>query len=105
MARHEIGFAPLPIDNLNVYGKSSNKVVGYMAAGLAVIASDLPAYREVIRSGENGYLGGSIQDYNDAYQQLADPGRRQAVAQAGYEAVRERFSPSRLAQRLLEGLS
>lgn len=100
--QHEIGFAPLPLYNLYVFGKSSNKVVGYMAAGLAIVASDAPAYRDVIVAGQNGYLGCSAKDYNTAYELLRDPIHRQRIAQAGYETVKDRFSPSHLTERLLK---
>lgn len=102
MKLHEVGFAPLPLHNINIFGKSSNKVVGYMAAGLAVIASDIPSYRDVIVTGENGYLGRAPDDYNASYGTLRDPVHRQRVAQAGYETVRDRFSPRRLTERLLQ---
>jgi len=104
MGQHEIGFAPLPLDNIFVYGKSSNKVVGYMAAGLAVIASDHPAYREVIASSENGYLGRTPGDFNAAYEQLRDPVLRQALSQLGYETVVRDYSIEALTEKLLEAL-
>jgi len=104
MGQHEIGFAPLPLDNIFVYGKSSNKVVGYMAAGLAVIASDHPAYREVIASSENGFLGRTPRDFNAAYEQLLDPVLRQALCHHGYETVVRKFSIQALTKKLLEVL-
>ena len=101
MGQYEIGFAPLPLDNIFVYGKSSNKVVGYMAAGLAVIASDHPAYREVIASNENGYLGRTPGDFNAAFEQLRDPILRQAVSRQGYETVVRDYSIKALTEKLL----
>jgi hypothetical protein len=104
MSRYEIGFAPLPLENILVYGKSSNKVVGYMAAGLAVIASDHPAYRELIVSNENGFLGRTTGDFNAAYEKLRDPVLRQAVSQGGYETVLPNYSIETLTKKLLETL-
>jgi glycosyltransferase involved in cell wall biosynthesis len=97
----EIGFAPLPLKNPYVLGKSSNKVVGFMALGLAVIASDHPSYREVITHGETGFLGITTEDFNAAYDSLRDPPTRQRIAEAGYQSVVDRFSISSLTDRLL----
>ncbi len=97
----EIGFAPLPLHNPYVLGKSSNKIVGYMALGLAVIASDHPSYREVIKHGENGFLGVAAYDFNAAYERLRDPTLRRRVAEAGYRSVVDRFSVPRLTDKLL----
>jgi hypothetical protein len=104
MGQYDIGFAPLPLDNILVYGKSSNKVVGYMAAGLAVIASDHPAYREVITSQENGYLGITPGDFNAAYDQLCDPKVRQTLIHRSYETVVRKFSVTALTEKLLATL-
>ena len=100
----EIGFAPLPLHNPYVLGKSSNKIVGYMALGLAVIASDHPSYREVIKHGENGFLGVTVNDFNTAYERLRDPVLRRQMAQAGYETVIDRFSVPTLTEKLLRAL-
>lgn len=98
----EIGFAPLPLENPNILGKSSNKIVGYMALGLSVIASDHPAYRRIIQHGENGFLGVSTDDFNAAYTELCEPGRRRRVAEAGYETVVNRFSVTTLTDNLFD---
>ncbi len=97
----EIGFAPLPLHNVYILGKSSNKIVGYMALGLAVIASDHPSYREVISNGENGFLGVTVVDFNTAYEHLCDPVFRRQMAEAGYQSVLDRFSVSTLTDKLL----
>ena len=97
----EVGFAPLPLHNVYVLGKSGNKIVGYMALGLAVIASDHPSYREVIRHGENGLLGVTADDFNAAYEHLCDPVFRRRVAETGYQSVLDRFSVSTLTDKLL----
>jgi glycosyltransferase involved in cell wall biosynthesis len=72
-----------------------------MAAGLAVIASDHPAYREVIASHENGYLGRMPGDFNAAFEQLRDPILRQAVSRQGYETVVRDYSIKALTEKLL----
>jgi hypothetical protein len=97
----EIGFAPLPLHNPYVLGRSSNKIVGYMALGLAVIASDHVSYREVIAHGDNGFLGVTASDFNVAYERLRDPLLRRQMAEAGYQSVLDRFSVSTLTDKLL----
>jgi len=51
----DIGLSPLP-DLLSYRVSSPTKVFEYLAMGLVVIASDLPAHRVIIQDGENGLL-------------------------------------------------
>lgn len=67
--------------------------------GCAVIASDLPAIRDVVAHGETGVLvaPGDPAALADALQGLLDdPARCQALAAAGRERARERFDWSRV---------
>lgn len=51
----DIGLAPL-VDSAFNRGKSSIKTLDYAAQGMAVLASDVPAYRTSLASGEGGML-------------------------------------------------
>lgn len=57
-----------------------------MAAGLPIIASDLPAHRDIIRHGETGFLVQSQEELRSALQTLAQP----EVNRHFGEAARER---------------
>jgi glycosyltransferase involved in cell wall biosynthesis len=68
----------------------SNSMMEAMAAGLPVIASDIPANRELITNGENGYLvrpGDSVAFAQYADRLLADP----VLANRLGEAARKRM--------------
>lgn len=62
-----------------------------MAAGLPVIASDLPAHRDVIRNGETGYLVDSREALGTALDRLADPRHNAALGGSAHRWVRERI--------------
>jgi glycosyltransferase involved in cell wall biosynthesis len=50
------GVAPLPDNPMSRYFTSPLKLYEYMAAGVPIVASDLPAIREVLRHGHNALL-------------------------------------------------
>ena len=47
---------PNPASAISTHFTSPLKLFEYMAAGRAIVASDLPAIREVLRDGENALL-------------------------------------------------
>lgn len=59
-----------------------------MAAGLPVIASDLPAHRELVRSGETGWIAISPQAFSEALASLRDPATNRKLGEAGRAWVR-----------------
>lgn len=62
-----------------------------MAAGLPVIASDLPAHRDLIRHGETGWLPASQSAFSDAISFLDDPVQNMRMGAAGRKFVREQI--------------
>jgi glycosyltransferase involved in cell wall biosynthesis len=56
MAAMDVGVMPLPWTEHFAYHASALKLFEYMAAGCAVVASDLPSTAEVLHSGESGWL-------------------------------------------------
>jgi glycosyltransferase involved in cell wall biosynthesis len=78
------------------------KLFEYMAAGIPVVASDFPLWRELI--GDAGVLVDphDVDAIARAIQELlADPTRAEAMGRAGREAVAERFSWEPEGERLL----
>jgi glycosyltransferase involved in cell wall biosynthesis len=83
-----------------------NKLFDYMAAGLAIVTSDARPAARVIRETGAGlvYRHGDAAALARAIATLADPELRQACAQHGQRAVRERFHWERDVERLLAAL-
>ena len=68
--------------------KSANRAVQAMALGKPVLASPLPAYLEVIKEGENGYICRSERDWEKALERLAsDAELRKKMGDAARKAA------------------
>lgn len=58
-----------------------------MASGLPIIASDLPAHRDIIRHGETGFLVSTREDLHAAINYLSDPENNRKTGAAAREAA------------------
>ena len=73
------------------------KMFEYMQAGLPIVASDFPVWRDIIESAGCGLLvepgPGNAQQIAATIRQLVnDPGLRQRMGQAGMQAVKEKYT-------------
>lgn len=69
LATSDIGIMPLE----NTYwekGKCGFKLIQYMASGLPVVGSDLPANQEIIVQNENGYIAKNQEDWYNYLEKL-----------------------------------
>lgn len=83
----DIGIAPLAHTRFT-RSKSWIKVLEYMALGVPAVASDVPAYRSLIKNGVSGLLVKGQRAWGDALRLLvADPGLRDRLAVAGRETA------------------
>ena len=76
-----------------------------MGAGLAVVATDVPGHRDVVRDGETGLLvpAGDVKALAAAIATLIDdPDRRRRMGQAGRERVRKEFGIRPMVERTAE---
>lgn len=83
LAAIDIGALPLPWTEHFAYYASAIKLFEYMAAGCAVLASDLPSTAEVVRDGESALLcpPGDVAAFAAAITRLvADPALRDHLA-------------------------
>ena len=62
-----------------------------MAAGLPIIASDLPAHRDIIRHGETGFLVSSQEELQKALEHLSDPSTNRRFGDAARAVAIERY--------------
>lgn len=98
------GLAVMP-DSPHYRDKELTKFFEYMAAGLPVIASDFPVWRELFASTGAGICvdPADPQAIVEAVRALhADPERARTMGEAGRRAVRERFNWDGEARRLVD---
>lgn len=94
LARVKVGVIPLhPIDNyIDAYPV---KLFEYMAAGLPVVATDIPRWREILETHDCGVCvphGSSEQLAAAITDVLSDDGRARAMGERGRRAAVERYS-------------
>ncbi len=92
LASFDIGIMPL-WDSLWTRGKCGYKILQYMGVGTAVVASDVGANRDIVRSGENGYLARNDEDWRQMLGRLIqDAALRRAFGSRGRELVESHYS-------------
>ncbi len=102
LCQFDINIAPLVTNNPFSQSKSEIK---YMEAGLVrvpTIASPIPAFNYAIRSGENGWLAKSIQDWETSISELVeDSGLRNHLGNRAYQDVIARYHPQVRSRELI----
>lgn len=97
----DIALAPL-VEDPWTRGKISTKVLAYFAAGLPVVASNVAANRLYVRDGENGFLAGTLGEWEDRLTKLVeDPGLRRAVGARARESAEREYSIESMVPRYL----
>jgi glycosyltransferase involved in cell wall biosynthesis len=102
LARADILALPNPPSAISTHATSPLKLFEYMAAGRAIVASDLPAIREVLQHDVTAWLvpAGDPQALAAGIAALAqDPDRRHRLADAARRQVAE-YSWSRRAEKI-----
>ena len=98
----DIAVAPL-IEDAWTRGKVSTKLLAYFAAALPVVASNVNANRLYIRDGENGYLVGTLGEWEDRLTRLVeDPTLRREMGQRAREVVEREYSIDTMVPRYVE---
>lgn len=97
----DIALSPL-VEDPWTRGKISTKVLAYFAAGLPVVASNVSANRLYVRDGENGFLAGTLGEWEDRLAKLVeDPGLRRAVGRRARESAEREYSIESMVPRYL----
>jgi glycosyltransferase involved in cell wall biosynthesis len=84
------------------------KLFEYMASGKAIIASDLPAIREVIDSGVNGLLVApdDIDAWAKSLRRLeSDPKLRSSLGHCAFKTVIKKYTWKRRAQKVISNIN
>ncbi|HXF71606.1 MAG TPA: glycosyltransferase, partial [Actinomycetota bacterium] len=89
----------------SLYEGLGGALIEAMALGLPIVASDLPAIREVVEEGSNAILvpPASPSDLAGAIESLVDdPARRAAMGARSREIFEERFTLERSVERMVD---
>ncbi|MEK7863771.1 MAG: glycosyltransferase [Chloroflexota bacterium] len=90
----DIAVAPL-VEDPWTRGKVSTKLLAYFAAGLPVVASDVNANRIYMRDGENGYLVGTLGQWEEKLAKLVeDPELRRSLGARARASAEKEYSLS-----------
>ena len=108
LSEADIGIIPIDRDAPVLEGalppawsvKSENRLTLKMAVGLPVVATPIPAYKPVVRHGENAFFADTRDDWLSVLQELRCPELRRRVGDAARQSVLARFSLDRQAARL-----
>lgn len=88
----QIGVMPLP-DSEWTRGKCGLKLLQYMAVGIPAVASPVGVNQEIIKSGENGFLVATSDEWCTRLLSLCrDEGLRHRMGRAARRTVEERYS-------------
>ncbi|MFO1019583.1 MAG: glycosyltransferase [Planctomycetales bacterium] len=82
--------------------KSSNRLVQGMALGAIPLAGAIPAYEEILKSGENGFLCRHTDDWRKALRQLRSVELRRGMVRAGWDLVSREFTIETITRRYVE---
>jgi glycosyltransferase involved in cell wall biosynthesis len=100
LQRCDVGVMPVP-DDPWARGKSALKLIQYLAAGVAAVASPVGANCDVIEQGQNGLLARTDNDWIEQLSLVMEqPDRRRRMAHAGRKTVEAEFSLQANAPRL-----
>ena len=89
------------LDTPAALAKSNNRLSMFMAAGLPVVASPIPAYADIVEPGRTGLLARTSDDWIHALETLRDPALRRAIGAEARRAAWERYAPPEIASRWL----
>jgi len=106
VAEGDINIAPLELGNPFCEVKSELKWFEAALTGTPTVASATDAFREVIRSGENGFLAESYEQWFEILDELVrEPQQRESVGGAAASEALSRYEPAAMGRQLLDLLS
>jgi glycosyltransferase involved in cell wall biosynthesis len=105
LSQIDINLSPLVMDNPFSQSKSEIKYVEAGLVGVPTLASPTDAFRYAIRSGENGVLAASPQEWEQALEKLIiQPDDRHRLGEGAWVDVRRRYHPLQRAEELVATL-
>ena len=106
-ASMDVLLAPYQLSVPTVEWMSPLKIFEYMASGTPIVASDLPALREVLTHRKTAVLvqADDVSSWVEALQQLKGPAVRASLGQQAMDALRRFYTWEQRAQRVLDGFN
>src|SRR4029077_17621129 len=102
LASFDIGIMPL-WDSVWTRGKCVYKILQYMGVGTPVVASDVGVNSQIIKSGENGFLARTEDDWVKSIAALIDNAKlRRSFGLRGRALVEKKYSTERFANRYVD---
>ena len=112
LTQYDIGIVPVDLNSNqskarldSAKSKSANRVTQLMSVGLPVIASPIPAYLDIITTGDNGFIANSQQDWDTFFESLRDSKTREKIGRAARDSVLEQYSQDQQAKKLVDILN
>ena len=102
---HDVAVIPCDLRYDWDIAKSSNRLTMFMALGMPVVASPLPAYREIVRHGKNGFIANSTKDWKKALGTLQDEEVRKRIGLAARKTACPKFDTATIARQYLGVIS
>jgi glycosyltransferase involved in cell wall biosynthesis len=91
--------APIPFNQM----KSAIKYLEYSALGIAGIYSDIPAYKEIVTHGKDGYIAASLDEWESyLYKLITDPDLRIEMGRQAQKKVLSKWLVSKHAHEWLD---
>ncbi len=104
LAASHAGFMPLP-DTEYTRGKCGLKALQYMAVGRPVVIAPVGMNRELVTSGQNGFLASTTDEWVDAFEKLAsDRDLRLRLGAAGRRTVEQRYASTVVAAQVAQAV-
>lgn len=92
LAKSDIGIMPLEKTYWEM-GKCGFKLIQYMASGISVVASDLPANEEIVEQDISGYIVKNNSEWEEKISKLIeDKLLRKSMGLQGRKAIEEKYS-------------
>lgn len=102
----DIIVVPVETENSQMvnFAKTSNRITLPMSLGIPVICSPIPAYKEIIEDGVNGFLCKTYDEYKEKISYLNDIDNRIKIGRHSIEDIKHKFSKEKIMRDILFNL-
>lgn len=92
-----------PVEKEKAFAKTANRLLVPMALGIPIICSNIPAYREVITNGINGYIAETSEEWKNYIEILASSERREIIGKESRK-ITDLFGKEKLLKKFIQFL-